>query len=155
MKTYSMKKAEIDKKWIIIDAQDVVLGRLASIVSMLLRGKHKPTYTPHMDCGDYVIIINAEKVKLTGKKAARKDGKIYYWHTGYAGGIKETTAGKILEGEHPTRVVEKAVKRMITRNNLGRAQMTHLFIYAGDEHPHAAQQPKVIDASALNAKNKR
>jgi large subunit ribosomal protein L13 len=150
-----MKASEIDKKWIIIDAEDVVLGRLASIVSMILRGKHKPTYTPHMDCGDYVIIKNAEKVKLTGKKGARKDGKMYYWHTGYPGGIKETTAGKVLEGQHPERVIEKAVQRMITRNNIGRAQMTHLFIYAGSEHPHEAQQPKVLDVAAMNKKNKR
>lgn len=152
MKTYSAKLSEIEKKWYIIDAQDVVLGRMAATVANLLRGKHKPTYTPHMDCGDYVVIINADKVKLTGKKLA---DKVYYRHTGHPGGIKERTAGQILEGEFPTRVVEKAVQRMIPRGPLGRQQMRNLKIYAGSEHPHAAQQPEVFDIASKNDKNTR
>jgi large subunit ribosomal protein L13 len=154
-KTYSAKPSEIVKNWLIIDAKDIVLGRLAVEVANILRGKHKPTFTPHMDCGDNVIIINARSVKLTGNKAARKDGKVYYWHTGYPGGIKETTAGKLLEGKYPERVIELAVKRMITKNNLRNKQMTNLYIYPGESHPHQAQQPKFHDFAAKNSKNKR
>jgi large subunit ribosomal protein L13 len=152
MKTFSATPSDIEKKWILIDADGVVLGRLASQVAKILRGKHKPSFTPHMDCGDNVIIVNAEKVKLTGKKLTDKK---FYWHTGYPGGIKERTMGQILEGSYPERVVEKAVERMITRNNLGRQQMKNLRIYAGSEHPHEAQQPEVLDLKAMNPKNKR
>ena len=152
MKTYSARPAEIEKKWLLIDAEDVVLGRLASQVANLLRGKHKTTYTPHMDCGDHVIVINAEKVSLTGKKKA---DKIYHWHTGHPGGIKERSAGRILEGKHPERVVQKAVERMVPRGPLGRQQLKNLRVYAGAEHPHAAQSPTVMDFGAQNPKNRR
>ncbi len=152
MKTYSMKASEIDKRWYVIDATDLVLGRLASIVAKYLRGKHKPTFTPHMDCGDYIIVINAEKVRLTGNKLqARK----FYWHTGYPGGIKERTMKQLLEGKYPERVVFKAVERMITRGPLGRQQMSALKIYAGSNHPHEAQSPQPLDVAAMNPKNKR
>lgn len=152
MKTFSATPSDIEKKWILIDADGVVLGRLASQVAKILRGKHKPSFTPHMDCGDNVIVVNAEKVKLTGKKLTDKK---FYWHTGYPGGIKERTMGQILDGKYPERVVEKAVERMITRNNLGRQQMKNLRVYAGSEHPHEAQQPEVLDLEAMNPKNKR
>jgi len=152
MKTYTAKPAEIEKKWILIDAEGVVLGRLATIVANRLRGKHKPTFTPHMDMGDNVIIINADKVQLTGTK---RDDKKYYWHTGYPGGIKDRTARQILEGKFPTRVVEKAVQRMLPGGKLSRQQMTNLRIYAGAEHPHEAQQPEVLDVKTLNPKNTR
>jgi large subunit ribosomal protein L13 len=152
MKTFSATPSDIEKKWVLIDAEGVVLGRLASQVAKILRGKHKPSFTPHMDCGDNVIVVNAEKVKLTGKKLSDKK---FYWHTGYPGGIKERTMGQILEGKYPERVVEKAVERMITRNNLGRQQMKNLRVYAGSEHPHEAQQPEVLDLQAMNPKNKR
>ncbi len=152
MKTFTATPSDIEKKWILIDADGVVLGRLASQVAKILRGKHKPSFTPHMDCGDNVIIINAEKVKLTGKKTS---DKVYYWHTGHPGGIKERTAGQILDGEFPERVIEKAVERMITRNRLGRQQLKNLRVYAGAEHPHEAQQPEVLDLQAMNPKNKR
>jgi large subunit ribosomal protein L13 len=154
-KTYSAKPSEIKKSWLLIDAKDIVLGRLAAEVAKILRGKHKVTFTPHMDCGDNVIIINARSISLTGNKSNRKDGKIYYWHTGYPGGIKDTTAGKILEGKYPERVVEYAVKRMITKNNLRNQQMSNLYIYPGEHHPHAGQQPVVYDFASKNSKNKR
>ncbi len=152
MKTFSAKPSDIEKKWILIDADGLVLGRMASQIALLLRGKHKPSFTPHMDCGDNVIVINADKVHLTGKKTS---DKIYYWHTGYPGGIKERTAGQILSGKHPERVVQKAVERMITRNRLGRQQLKNLKVYAGAEHPHTAQAPEVLDLAAKNPKNKR
>lgn len=152
MKTYSAKPGDIEKKWIVVDAEDVVLGRLSAVIATRLRGKHKPTYTPHMDCGDNVIIINAGKIRLTGKK--RKD-KIYYRHTGYPGGIKSRTAGEILDGKHPERVVIKAIERMLPRGPLGRQQMKNLRVFAGSEHSHAAQNPEVFDVAALNPKNKR
>ena len=152
MKTYSAKVSEIDRKWYVIDADGVVLGRMAAVIATRLRGKHKTTYTPHMDCGDNVIVINAEKVKLTGNKRTKKT---YYWHTGYPGGIKSRTAGAILEGKQPERVVEKAVERMISRNPLGRRQMKKLHVYSGSEHPHEAQQPEVLDLIAMNSKNNR
>jgi large subunit ribosomal protein L13 len=152
MKTFTTTPADIDKKWILIDAEGIVLGRLATTVANLLRGKHKPTFTPHMDMGDNVIVINADKVQMTGSK---RDDKRYYWHTGYPGGIKFRTARQVLEGAHPERVVEKAVERMISRNRLGRQQMTHLRIYAGAEHPHEAQQPVVLDLASRNPKNTR
>ena len=150
--TRSIKPAEVEKKWHLIDADGLVVGRLATIVANILRGKHKPSYTPNMDCGDHVIVINAEKVKLTGDK---RTAKTYYWHTGYPGGIKERTADKILDGRFPERVLSKAVERMIPRGPLGRKVMSHLHIYAGAEHPHEAQQPEVLDVAAMNPKNKR
>jgi len=152
MKTNSARPADIEKKWIVIDAQGIVLGRLASIVAMRLRGKHKATFTPHMDMGDNVIVINAEKIQLTGNKRA---DKIYYWHTGYPGGIKSRTAGQILEGKFPERVVTKAVQRMMPGGPLTRKQLTNLRVYAGTEHPHEAQQPEVVDLAAMNTKNTR
>ena len=152
MRTYSAKPSEIEKKWWIIDAEGLVLGRLATIVAMYLRGKHKPTFTPHMDCGDNIVIVNAEKVRLTGSK---RTAKTYYWHTGYPGGIKSRTADKILDGDHPERVIQKAVQRMITRGPLGRVQMGNLKVYGGSEHPHEAQQPETLDVGSMNAKNKR
>ena len=148
--TRSLKPAEVKKAWVVVDAQDLVLGRLATIVANRLRGKHKPQFTPHVDCGDHVIVINAKKVRVTGQKAEQS---VFYWHTGYAGGIKGRTARETLEGRFPERVVEKAVERMITRNNLGRAQMRNLHVYAGAEHPHAGQSPKAFDVGALNRKN--
>ena len=152
MKTYSAKPSDIERKWYVIDADGLVLGRMATVIATRLRGKHKTTYTPHMDCGDNIIVINAEKVKLTGNK---RTDKTYYWHTGYPGGIKSRTAGAILDGSHPERVVEKAVERMISRNPLGRKQMKKLHVYAGAEHPHDAQQPEVLDVADMNSKNKR
>ncbi len=152
MQTYSAKASEIEKKWWILDAENLVLGRMAAEVSMILRGKHKSTYTPHMDCGDYVVVVNAEKVCLTGNKL---QGMRYYWHTGHPGGIKDTTPEKILESKHPERVITKAVERMITRGPLGRKQMTHLFVYPGTQHPHEAQQPQELDFAVKNKKNKR
>lgn len=150
--TTSIKPAEVEKKWLIVDAQDVVLGRLASIIALRLRGKHKPSFTPNVDCGDNVIVINAEKVRLTGKK---RDGDIFYWHTGYPGGIKQRSKGQILEGKYPERVIEKAVERMLPRGPLGRQVFKNLRVYAGTEHPHEAQQPEVLDIAAMNDKNKR
>ena len=152
MKTYTAKPADIDKKWIIIDAEGIVLGRLASIVAMRLRGKHKATFTPHMDMGDNVIVINADKVQLTGKK---RSDKVYYRHTGHPGGIKSRTAGQILEGAHPERVVISAIQRMLPGGPLSRRQMTNLRVYAGAEHPHEAQQPEVLDLRSMNPKNTR
>jgi len=150
MSTYSAKASEIKKKWVLIDAEGLVVGRLASVIATRLRGKHKPTYTPHLDCGDNVIVINAEKVVLTGNKI--KD-KVYHWHTGYIGGIKERTPEKFLKGKTPQRVVEKAVQRMLPRGPLGRNQFGNLRVYAGPDHPHAAQQPEVLDVAAMNPKN--
>ena len=152
MKTYSAKTAEVDKKWILIDAENLVVGRLATLVAMRLRGKHKATYTPHIDTGDNVIVVNAGKVAFTGRKL---DQKKYYWHTGYPGGIKERTARRVMEGRFPERVVEKAVERMLPRGPLGRQQLKNLRVYAGPEHPHEAQQPVALDVAALSSKNKR
>ena len=152
MTTFSQKPADVTKKWVLIDAEGLVVGRLASIVANILRGKNKPTFTPHVDDGDNVIIINADKVALTGKKLA---DKMYYWHPGHPGGIKERTAGQLLSGRFPERVVEKAVERMIPRGPLGRRQMKNLKVYAGAEHPHEAQQPVTLDVGAMNRKNKR
>lgn len=152
MKTFSAKPADIEKKWFIIDAEGVVLGRLASIIAMRLRGKHKASFTPHMDMGDNIIVINADKVQMTGKK---RSDKIYYWHTGHPGGIKQRTAGQLLEGKFPERVLEKAVQRMLPGGPLSRQQMSNLRVYAGDIHPHEAQSPEVIDVKAMNPKNTR
>lgn len=151
-RTFSAKPAELDKKWVLIDAEGVVLGRLAAIVAARLRGKHKPAFTPHVDCGDNVIVINAGRVKLTGKKMTEK---FYYRHTGYPGGIKSATPESILAGPRPEQVVIKAVERMISRNPLGRTQMKNLKVYAGSEHPHEAQKPEPLDVAAMNPKNKR
>ena len=150
MKTYSAKASEIEKKWILIDAEGLVVGRLASIIAMRLRGKHKVTYTPHMDCGDNIIVINAAKVLLTGQKLKKK---VYYHHTGYIGGIKERVAGDILRGKFPERIVEKAVERMLPRGPLGRRQLSNLHVYPGAVHPHEAQQPQVLDVAKMNPKN--
>jgi large subunit ribosomal protein L13 len=152
MKTFSATPADIDKKWILIDAEGVVLGRLASIIAMRLRGKHKPTFTPHMDMGDNVIVINAEKVQVTGNK---REGKRFYWHTGHPGGIKDRTWGQILDGRFPERLVEKAVQRMLPGGPLSKKQMGNLRVYAGTEHPHEAQSPDVLDVKSMNAKNSR
>jgi len=152
MKTFTATPADIDKKWIVIDAEGVVLGRLASIVASRLRGKHKPSFTPHMDMGDNVIVVNADKVQMTGRKRAEK---IYWRHTGYPGGIKSRTAAEILEGAHPERVVTLAVKRMLPGNRLSRQQMTNLRVYAGADHPHEAQSPEVLDVKSMNPKNTR
>jgi large subunit ribosomal protein L13 len=152
MKTYSAKPSDIEKPWFVIDAEGVVLGRLAVVIANRLRGKHKPSFTPHMDCGDHIVVINAEKVHLTGNK---RSDKILYWHTGYPGGIKSRTMAERLDGKHPERVILKAVERMIPRGPLGRQQMSNLRVYAGAEHPHEAQQPEVLDVAAMNPKNKR
>ena len=152
MSTYSAKAADIEKKWVLIDAKGLVVGRLASIVAMRLRGKHKPTYTPHVDDGDNVVIINAEKIVLTGRK---REQKVYHHHTGYIGGIKERTAKYILESRFPERVVAKAVQRMLPHGPLGRKQFGNLRVYKGPDHPHAAQQPETIDIAAMNRKNAR
>src|SRR5580692_804969 len=152
MKTFSAKPAEVEKKWVMIDANGLIVGRLASIVAMRLRGKHKPTYTPHVDCGDNVIVVNAEKVVLTGRK---REQKVYYHHTGYPGGIKERTAKSILEGRFPERVVEKAIERMLPRGPLARRQLGNLRVYKGGEHPHEAQQPVSLDIGVMNRKNAR
>ena len=151
-KTYSAKAAEIEKKWVLIDGKGLVVGRLASIIAMRLRGKHKATFTPHMDDGDHIIVINAEKVVLTGRK---REDKVYYHHTGYPGGIKERTAKFHLDGRFPERVLEKAVQRMLPRGPLGVKQFSNLRVYKGEEHPHSAQTPSVLDVAALNSKNAR
>jgi large subunit ribosomal protein L13 len=150
MKTYSAKASEIEKKWVVIDAEGLVVGRLASLIALRLRGKHKPSFTPHMDCGDNVIVINAAKVVLTGNKL--KD-KVYNWHTNHIGGIKYRTAGEIMRGSYPERVVEKAVERMLPRGPLGRRQLSNLRVYPGAEHPHDAQKPETVDIAKMNPKN--
>ena len=152
MTTYSAKPAEIEKKWVMIDAKGLVVGRLASIVALRLRGKHLPTFTPHVDCGDNVIIVNAAKVVLTGRK---RENKVYYHHTGFIGGIKERTAKSILDGRFPERIVEKAVERMLPRGPLGRQQLGNLRVYPGPDHPHEAQKPERLDIAAMNRKNSR
>ena len=150
MTTFAAKPAEIEKKWVLIDATNLVVGRLASIVALRLRGKHLPIFTPHVDCGDNVIIINAAKVALTGRK---REKKIYHYHTGHIGGIKERTARWVLEGKFPERVVEKAVERMLPRGPLARRQLGNLRVYPGPDHPHTAQQPVKLDIGAMNRKN--
>ena len=152
MTTFSQKPAEVVKKWVLIDAEGVVLGRLAAEIAKILRGKHRASFTPHVDCGDNVIVINAEKVKLTGNKLQDKK---FYWHTNHPGGIKERAIGQILGGKYPERVVTKAVERMVPRGPLGRRQMKNLRVYAGALHPHEAQQPSTLDIAKRNAKNKR
>ena len=150
--TAALKPADVERKWIVIDAEGAVTGRLASFIAMRLRGKHLPTYTPHVDSGDYVIVINAEKVHLTGKK----ENEIFYWHTGHPGGVKQRTLGQILHGKYPERLLTKAVERMMPKESpLARGQMTQLRIYSGPNHPHEAQQPEVIDFKSLSRKNVR
>ena len=151
MKTFTQKPAEVERKTIVVDAEGMVVGRLASFVAKRLRGKHKPTYTPHVDDGDFVVVINADKAVFTGQK---REQKVYYRHTGYPGGIKETTPKRIFEGRFPERVVEKAIERMIPRGPLGRRQLKNLRVYAGAEHPHEAQQPETVDFGSMNSKNK-
>jgi large subunit ribosomal protein L13 len=150
MNTYSIKASEIDKKWVLIDAEGLVVGRLASIIALILRGKNKPSFTPHMDMGDNVVVVNAAKVRFTGNKLKKK---VYYKHTGYIGGIKEVTAGELMAGRYPERVVEKAVERMLPRGPLGRRQLSNLRVYPGAEHPHEAQQPVKLDVAKMNPKN--
>jgi large subunit ribosomal protein L13 len=150
--TISLKPADVKKEWILIDAEGLVLGRLASVVAARLRGKHKPQFTPHVDCGDNIVIVNADKVVLTGKKLEQS---IFYYHTGYAGGIKGRSTKDRLASAHPQRVLEKAIERMITRGPLQRQQMKNLYVYAGPDHKHAAQQPKPLDVGAMNSKNRR
>ena len=151
--TKFLKTADVEKKWILIDAEDVVVGRLATFIAMRLRGKHRPDYTPHIDCGDNVIIINAEKVAFTGNK---RNNKTYYWHTGYPGGLKERTADKILDGRFPDRIMRKAVQRMLPKESpLARQQLSNLRVYAGTEHPHEAQSPEVIDFKSMSSKNSK
>ncbi len=150
MKTYSAKPSEIEKKWFIIDAEGLVVGRLAALIANRIRGKHKPRYTPHVDCGDHVVVINADKVVLTGNKRA---DKTYHWHTGYPGGIKSRQAHQILDGRFPERVLYKAVERMLSDGPLSRHHMRNLRVYAGSEHPHEAQKPEELDVSAFNSKN--
>ena len=152
MSTYTAKPSDITKKWVLIDATDLVVGRLASIVALHLRGKHLPTYTPHMDMGDNVIVINAGKVKLTGNKL---DQRKFFWHTGHPGGIKDRTQRELLEGRFPERVLENAVRRMIPSGPLGRQQLKNLKVYSGAEHPHTAQQPAILDVAKMNSKNVR
>ena len=152
MKTYSAKPNEVVHKWYLVDAENIILGRLASIVAKMLRGKHKTMYTPHIDCGDNIIVVNAEKVKLSGQK---RTDKTYYWHTGYPGGIKDRTANQLLDGLNPERVIEKAVERMLPKSKLGRKQIGKLKVYSGPKHPHDAQSPEILNIGQLNPKNKR
>jgi large subunit ribosomal protein L13 len=152
MKTYSAKPAEVEKKWVVIDAENAVVGRLAAIVARRLRGKHLAMYTPHVDCGDNVVVVNADRVVLTGRK---REDKTYHWYTGHVGGIKQRTARQILEGKFPERIIEKAVERMMPDGPLARRQLKNLRVYAGPEHPHEAQQPEKLDIGAMHARNVR
>lgn len=153
MTSYAAKLSELDPKWYVIDAEDVILGRLASRIAVLLRGRHKPTFSPNLDCGDNIIVINAEKVRLTGRKLTDKS---YFRHTGFPGGIKETTPQKVLNGAYPERVLEMAVERMLPKDSpLARKQFKKLYVYAGKEHPHAAQTPIAYDFASENRKNKK
>jgi large subunit ribosomal protein L13 len=152
MKTYSAKANEIEKKWVLVDAEGLILGRLASVLALRLRGKHKPTFTPHMDTGDNIVVINASKVRLTGRK---REQSIFHWHTGYPGGIKSRSKGELLDGRFPERVLEKAVERMLPKGTLGKQVLKNLRVYPGAEHPHEAQQPEVLDVAGMNPKNKR
>lgn len=152
MKTFSATPNDIEKSWVLIDASGLVVGRLAALIASRLRGKHKPGYTPHMDDGDNIIVINAGHVVFSGNKRA---DKTYYWHTGHPGGIKSRTVEKVLDGKHPERVLHKAVERMLPRGPLARQQLKNLKVYAGPEHPHQAQSPVPLDVAALNSKNAR
>jgi large subunit ribosomal protein L13 len=151
--THHLRAGEVEKSWILIDAENAVVGRLAAFIAQRLRGKHRPDFSPHVDCGDHVVVINADKVRLSGRKAEQK---LYHWHTGHPGGIKQRRAGAILSGRFPERVLEKAVERMLPKESpLARKQLTHLRIYKDGEHPHAAQSPQVVDFVGMNAKNAR
>lgn len=150
MRTFSLKADQVKKNWVVVDAKDVILGRLSAIIASYLRGKHKPEFTPSMDCGDYVVVVNADKVKVTGNKM---EDHVFYWHTGYPGGIKQRTLKERLTGRFPERVISKSVERMLPKGPLGRQMLKNLKIYSGSEHPHAAQQPKVLDVASMNAKN--
>ena len=152
MKTFNIKPADVQKEWLVIDADGLVLGRMASLIAMRLRGKNRPTFTPNVDCGDNIVVVNAEKVRLTGNKLR---DSIFYWHTGHPGGIKGRSKGAILAGKHPERVIMKAVERMVPRGPLGREIMGHLRVYAGPAHPHEAQQPQPLDVASMNPKNTR
>ncbi len=152
MKTYTAKPEDVVARWHLIDADGLVLGRLASIAAIMLRGKHKPMFSTNIDCGDHIVVINAEKVTMTGRK---RDQKTYYWHTGYPGGIKSRTAGQILDSAHPERIVQKAVERMLPKGPMGRKQFTKLKVYAGPDHPHEAQNPEILDIASMNPKNAR
>lgn len=150
MRTFSLKAGQVKKNWVVVDAKDVILGRLSAIIASYLRGKHKPEFTPSMDCGDYVVVVNADKVKVTGNKM---EDHVFYWHTGYPGGIKQRTLKERLTGRFPERVISKSVERMLPKGPLGRQMLRNLKIYSGSEHPHAAQQPKVLDVASMNTKN--
>ena len=152
MKTYMARPSDINKKWFLVDAKDLVLGRLSVVLANYVRGKHKANYTPSIDCGDNIVVINAEKVVLTGKKI---DDKIHYWHTGYPGGIKSRSYNEIIEGKNPEKAIKLAVKRMIPKGPLGRQQIKKLHIYTGENHPHVAQNPELLNIEAMNKKNKR
>ncbi len=152
LKTYAAKPSEITRKWWLIDAENLVVGRVSTIIANIIRGKHKATFSPNLDCGDHVVVINAEKIKLTGKKYAEKK---YYWHTGLPGGIKERTARQIFEGKFPERILESSVSRMISRGPLQRDIMTKLHIYKGPEHKHQGQTPQILDIASMNRKNKK
>ena len=151
MNTYSLKQKDIKKRWYLINAEGLVLGRLASKISILLRGKHKTSYTPHLDCGDNVVIINAKKVRLTGSKEKKK---IYYKHTGYPGGLKETSFLKVINGKNPEIIIKKAVERMMTANALSKKQLSNLKIFVDEKHTLEAQKPEIIDFASTNRKNK-
>jgi large subunit ribosomal protein L13 len=151
MKTFSAKPADVERSWYVVDADGLVLGRLAAVIADRLRGKHKPMFTPHIDTGDHVVVVNAEKVVLTGNKRAAKR---YYRHSGHPGGLKEKTAEQVLSGRFPGRVIEKAVQRMVPRGPLGRDQLRKLHVYAGPDHPHQGAQPEPLDVAAMNAKNR-
>ncbi|MDR0968123.1 MAG: 50S ribosomal protein L13 [Holosporaceae bacterium] len=150
MRTFSLKAEQVEKNWFVVDAKDLVLGRLSAIVATYLRGKHKPEFTPSMDCGDYVVVVNAEKIKVTGNKL---EDHTFYWHTGYPGGIKQRTIKETLASKFPERVICKAVERMLPKGALGRKMLGNLKVYAGENHPHAGQQPKVLDVASMNSKN--
>lgn len=152
MKTFSIKPADVQKKWFVVDAEELILGRASVVIANYLRGKHKPEYTPHIDCGDNIVVINAEKIAVTGKKL---DDKIHHWHTGHPGGIKQRTLRERLEGQHPQRVIKKSVERMMPTGPLAYAQLKNLYVYAGAEHPHVAQKPEALDIASMNSKNKR
>ena len=152
MKTYSVKPSDIVKKWYLVDATDLVLGRLAVVLANYVRGKHKVYFTPNIDCGDHVVVVNAEKIKLTGNKL---NNHMHYWHTGYPGGIKSRSYAQILEGKNPQEAIQQAVKRMVPKGPLGKEQLRKLYVYSGDKHPHDAQKPELIDLKTMNKKNKR
>ena len=152
MKTYSVKPSDIVKKWYLVDATDLVLGRLAVVLANYVRGKHKVYFTPNIDCGDHVVVVNAEKIKLTGNKL---NNHMHYWHTGYPGGIKSKSYAQILEGKNPQEAIQLAVKRMVPKGPLGKQQLKKLYVYSGDKHPHDAQKPEPINLKTMNKKNKR